>query len=96
MKKVFIGAIMAIALMVGSATIVADNHCKTPCKKTEQCAKQKNCAEKKDCNNCTKECKAANCAECKCDKTKCKEKAQCAKQNKDCKKQACAKKSCKK
>ena len=79
MKKLFVTAIMAIALIAGSATITADNHCKTKCPKTEQCSKKADCTKKKDCKDCTKPCeKKQDCTKA-CDK-----KAQCPNNDNKC------------
>lgn len=92
MKKLFVSAIMAIALITGSAT--AANQCpnQSTCTKTEQCAKKADCPKKdcktpcdkaKDCKDCTKSCdKKADCA------TPCNKKADC-KQAKPCAKKPC-------
>ena len=87
MKKLFVTAIMAIALIAGSVAVSADNHCKTKCTKTEQCSKKANCPEKKDCKDCTKPCNKDK----KCTKA-CDKKAQCPKKDNKCNKKTCQKK----
>ena len=92
MKKIIVTAVMAIALMAGSATVSADNTCKKQCTKTEQCAKP--CDKKKDCKKaeCTKPCDKKK----DCKKAECTKKTECPKQKKECTKKQNCKKACNK
>lgn len=90
MKKLFVTAIMAIALIAGSATVYADNDCQSKCDKAKtECVKAKDCAKKAECTN---DCKAEKCTDCKGRKAackqdvKCKDAAKCKKTKADCKK----------
>lgn len=91
MKKLFVTAIMAIALIAGSATIYADNNCSTakcPQQKVECTKSRTNCQQNTctDCKACSDECKAAKCADCKCDKSACtKAKSECKHYKQQCK-----------